>query len=127
MLSSQYGSYSRSVIAKAMNEYHRRTCIRFVPKDARHRGALFLFAHFFYSLLDLPFPYALAIVHFIQFYSLFRLSFHPSRRRLLLVGGPSRRTLVFVHFFRKQLPNGQTLFCWLPPAEAADECRSRDF
>ncbi|VDM79130.1 unnamed protein product [Strongylus vulgaris] len=32
-LSSQYGSYSRSVIAKAMQEYHDKTCVRFVPRD----------------------------------------------------------------------------------------------
>uniref|UniRef100_A0A914HSU3 Metalloendopeptidase n=1 Tax=Globodera rostochiensis TaxID=31243 RepID=A0A914HSU3_GLORO len=34
-LSSQYGSYSRSVIAKAISEYHSKTCVRFVPRDAR--------------------------------------------------------------------------------------------
>ncbi|PIO62272.1 hypothetical protein TELCIR_16180, partial [Teladorsagia circumcincta] len=32
-LSSQYGSYARSVIAKAMQEYHDKTCIRFIPRD----------------------------------------------------------------------------------------------
>ncbi|CAJ0596892.1 unnamed protein product [Cylicocyclus nassatus] len=36
-LSSQYGSYSRSVIARAMQEYHDKTCVRFVPRDpSRH-------------------------------------------------------------------------------------------
>ena len=41
--STQYGSYSRSVIAKAMNEYHTKTCIRFVPRDARkHRDFIYI-------------------------------------------------------------------------------------
>ncbi|KAL3085297.1 hypothetical protein niasHS_010366 [Heterodera schachtii] len=34
-VSAQYGSYSRSVIAKAISEYHSKTCVRFVPRDAR--------------------------------------------------------------------------------------------
>ncbi|KAK0423138.1 hypothetical protein QR680_007992 [Steinernema hermaphroditum] len=42
-LSSQYGSYARSVIAKAMAEYHSKTCIRFVPRDEqRHRDYVFI-------------------------------------------------------------------------------------
>ncbi|VDK18441.1 unnamed protein product [Anisakis simplex] len=32
-LSSRYGSYARSVIAKAMQIYHEKTCIKFVPRD----------------------------------------------------------------------------------------------
>ncbi|KAL6725984.1 hypothetical protein Aduo_007999 [Ancylostoma duodenale] len=43
-LSSQYGSYSRSVIAKAMQEYHDKTCVRFVPRDAR-RHVDYIFIH----------------------------------------------------------------------------------
>ncbi|VDM54620.1 unnamed protein product [Angiostrongylus costaricensis] len=42
-LSSQYGSYARSVIAKAMQEYHDKTCVRFVPRDpARHVDYIFI-------------------------------------------------------------------------------------
>ncbi|XGW15147.1 hypothetical protein V3C99_000992 [Haemonchus contortus] len=42
-LSSQYGSYARSVIAKAMQEYHDKTCIRFVPRDVnRHVDYIFI-------------------------------------------------------------------------------------
>uniref|UniRef100_A0A914CAB5 Metalloendopeptidase n=1 Tax=Acrobeloides nanus TaxID=290746 RepID=A0A914CAB5_9BILA len=42
-LSSQYGSYSRSVIAKAMNEYHLKTCIKFIPRDAnKHRDYVYI-------------------------------------------------------------------------------------
>uniref|UniRef100_A0A915M2I3 Peptidase M12A domain-containing protein n=1 Tax=Meloidogyne javanica TaxID=6303 RepID=A0A915M2I3_MELJA len=42
-LSSQYGAYSRSVIAKAMDEYHSKTCVRFVPRDLRrHRDYVYI-------------------------------------------------------------------------------------
>lgn len=42
-LSSQYGSYSRQIIAKAMNEYHLKTCIRFVARDSRrHRDYVYI-------------------------------------------------------------------------------------
>ncbi|WKY01886.1 hypothetical protein Q1695_015695 [Nippostrongylus brasiliensis] len=42
-LSNQYGSYARSVIAKAMQEYHDKTCVRFVPRDpARHVDYIFI-------------------------------------------------------------------------------------
>ncbi|KAH7729807.1 CRE-NAS-4 protein [Aphelenchoides avenae] len=42
-LSTQYGSYSRSVIAKAMNEYHKKTCVRFVPRDPeRHKDYVYI-------------------------------------------------------------------------------------
>lgn len=42
-LSSQYGSYARSVIAKAMKEYHDKTCVRFVPRDvSRHVDYIFI-------------------------------------------------------------------------------------
>ncbi|EYC21899.1 hypothetical protein Y032_0018g3593 [Ancylostoma ceylanicum] len=43
-LSSQYGSYSRSVIAKAMQEYHDKTCVRFVPRDVK-RHVDYIFIH----------------------------------------------------------------------------------
>jgi hypothetical protein len=43
-LSSKYGSYSRSIIAKAMNEYHRQTCIRFIPRDTmQHRDYVYIY------------------------------------------------------------------------------------
>lgn len=39
------GSYSRSIIAKAMNEYHTKTCVRFVPRDTRkHRDYIYIHA-----------------------------------------------------------------------------------
>ena len=42
-LSSQYGSYSRSIIAKAMNEYHTKTCIKFIPRDAnKHKDYVYI-------------------------------------------------------------------------------------
>lgn len=37
------GAYSRSIIAKAMNEYHMKTCVRFVARDARrHRDYVYI-------------------------------------------------------------------------------------
>ncbi|TMS37334.1 hypothetical protein L596_004287 [Steinernema carpocapsae] len=33
-ISSQYSSYSRSMIASAMEEYHGQTCIKWVPKES---------------------------------------------------------------------------------------------
>lgn len=42
-LSTQYGQYSRSVIAKAMNEYHTKTCVKFVPRDSKkHRDYVYI-------------------------------------------------------------------------------------
>ncbi len=42
-LSSRYGSYSRRTIAKAMENYHENTCIRFVPRDAdKHRDYIYI-------------------------------------------------------------------------------------
>uniref|UniRef100_A0A7E4ZYB9 Metalloendopeptidase n=1 Tax=Panagrellus redivivus TaxID=6233 RepID=A0A7E4ZYB9_PANRE len=42
-LSTQYGAYSRSIIAKAMNEYHTKTCIRFVPRnEAIHKDYVYI-------------------------------------------------------------------------------------
>ncbi|CAJ0942471.1 unnamed protein product, partial [Mesorhabditis belari] len=43
-LSSQYGSYARSVIAKAIKEYHDKTCVRFVPRDP-NRHADYVYIH----------------------------------------------------------------------------------
>uniref|UniRef100_A0A183II73 Metalloendopeptidase n=1 Tax=Soboliphyme baturini TaxID=241478 RepID=A0A183II73_9BILA len=44
VLSSRYGSYSRKVIAKAMDQYHKKTCIRFVPRDPqKHTDYVYLF------------------------------------------------------------------------------------
>ncbi|CAI5445340.1 unnamed protein product [Caenorhabditis angaria] len=42
-LSSQYGAYARSVIANAMNEYHKKTCVKFVARDAsKHHDYLWI-------------------------------------------------------------------------------------
>ncbi|CEF64358.1 Astacin-like metalloendopeptidase [Strongyloides ratti] len=42
-LSSKYGSYAKSIIAKAMDEYHKKTCIRFVPRDPmRHVDYIYI-------------------------------------------------------------------------------------
>ncbi|PAV55908.1 hypothetical protein WR25_13368 [Diploscapter pachys] len=42
-LSNQYGNYARSVIAKAMKEYHDKTCVRFVPRDERrHQDYIYI-------------------------------------------------------------------------------------
>ncbi|GMR40646.1 hypothetical protein PMAYCL1PPCAC_10841, partial [Pristionchus mayeri] len=42
-MSSTYGSYARSVIAKAMKEYHDKTCIRFVARDpSRHPDYVYI-------------------------------------------------------------------------------------
>ncbi|PIC42071.1 hypothetical protein B9Z55_009266 [Caenorhabditis nigoni] len=42
-LSSQYGSYARGVIANAMNEYHTKTCVKFVARDpAKHHDYLWI-------------------------------------------------------------------------------------
>ncbi|ULT99413.1 hypothetical protein L3Y34_000619 [Caenorhabditis briggsae] len=42
-LSSQYGSYARGVIANAMNEYHTKTCVKFVARDpSKHHDYLWI-------------------------------------------------------------------------------------
>ncbi|VDM25988.1 unnamed protein product [Toxocara canis] len=42
-LSSRYGPYSRSVIAKAMQIYHEKTCIKFIPRDpSLHRDYIYI-------------------------------------------------------------------------------------
>uniref|UniRef100_A0A0N4ZYF7 Metalloendopeptidase n=1 Tax=Parastrongyloides trichosuri TaxID=131310 RepID=A0A0N4ZYF7_PARTI len=42
-LSSKYGSYAKSIIAKAMDEYHRKTCIRFIPRDSlKHADYIYI-------------------------------------------------------------------------------------
>lgn len=42
-ISSAYGSYSKRVIARAMDEYHLRTCIKFVPRDPNfHRDYIYI-------------------------------------------------------------------------------------
>lgn len=42
-MSTQYGGYARSVIAKAMQEYHDKTCIKFVPRDPiQHRDYIYI-------------------------------------------------------------------------------------
>ena len=35
VISSKFGSYERSVIAKAMKTYHEKTCIRFLPRTSQ--------------------------------------------------------------------------------------------
>ena len=35
VISSQFGSYERSVIAKAMKTYHSKTCIKFIPRTSQ--------------------------------------------------------------------------------------------
>uniref|UniRef100_A0A0N4UF60 Metalloendopeptidase n=1 Tax=Dracunculus medinensis TaxID=318479 RepID=A0A0N4UF60_DRAME len=43
-ISTQYGPYSRSIIANAMQEYHKKTCLRFVPRDPlRHRNYIYIY------------------------------------------------------------------------------------
>ncbi len=43
VLSSRYGRYSRRVIARAMDRYHRESCVRFVPRDRdRHRDYIYI-------------------------------------------------------------------------------------
>uniref|UniRef100_A0A5S6QJ00 Metalloendopeptidase n=1 Tax=Trichuris muris TaxID=70415 RepID=A0A5S6QJ00_TRIMR len=43
VLSSRYGRYSRKVIARAMDEFHRNTCIRFVPRERlKHRDYVYI-------------------------------------------------------------------------------------
>ena len=35
VISSRFGSYERSVIAKAMKTYHEKTCIKFIPRTSQ--------------------------------------------------------------------------------------------
>lgn len=43
VLSSQYGSYSKQVIAKAFDEYRKKTCIRFIPRDeSKHQDYIYI-------------------------------------------------------------------------------------
>ena len=35
VISSKFGSYERSVIAKAMKTYHSKTCIKFIPRTSQ--------------------------------------------------------------------------------------------
>lgn len=35
VISSKFGSYERSVIAKAMKTYHEKTCIKFIPRTTQ--------------------------------------------------------------------------------------------
>ncbi|KRZ87567.1 Zinc metalloproteinase nas-4, partial [Trichinella sp. T8] len=43
VLSSRYGLYSRKVIAKAMDDFHKKTCLRFVPRDKeKHRDYVYI-------------------------------------------------------------------------------------
>uniref|UniRef100_A0A0N5A9B9 Metalloendopeptidase n=1 Tax=Syphacia muris TaxID=451379 RepID=A0A0N5A9B9_9BILA len=42
-MSTQYGPYARSIIAKAMQEYHDKTCIKFVPRNpSRHNDYVYI-------------------------------------------------------------------------------------
>lgn len=42
-ISTAYGTYSKRVIAKAMDEYHLKTCIKFVPRDPNiHRDYIYI-------------------------------------------------------------------------------------
>lgn len=44
VISTRYGSYSKQIIAKAMDEYHKKTCIRFIPRDENlHRDYIYIF------------------------------------------------------------------------------------
>ena len=39
VVNSQFGAYSRALIARAMSEFHAKTCITFVPRDEQlHPG-----------------------------------------------------------------------------------------
>ncbi|KAM3723036.1 Zinc metalloproteinase nas-4 [Dirofilaria immitis] len=45
-LSSRYGAYSRSVIAKAMKKFHDISCVRFVPRVYnQHDDYIYIFPH----------------------------------------------------------------------------------
>uniref|UniRef100_A0A1I7Y270 Metalloendopeptidase n=1 Tax=Steinernema glaseri TaxID=37863 RepID=A0A1I7Y270_9BILA len=43
MISSRYSSYSRSMIASAMEEYHKQTCIKWVPKTNNDIDYIYIF------------------------------------------------------------------------------------
>ncbi len=43
VLSSRYGRYSRKTIARAMAEYHKKTCVKFVPRESsKHRDYIYI-------------------------------------------------------------------------------------
>ncbi|VBB34906.1 unnamed protein product, partial [Acanthocheilonema viteae] len=45
-ISSRYGPYSRSVIAKAMKKFHEISCVRFIPRvHDKHNDYLYIMPH----------------------------------------------------------------------------------
>ncbi|KHJ93543.1 hypothetical protein OESDEN_06543 [Oesophagostomum dentatum] len=42
MISGQYNDRERAVLARSFQEYHKRTCIRFVPRSPLDRDFLYI-------------------------------------------------------------------------------------
>src|SRR5688572_8046335 len=43
VLNNTMTAQDRSFVAKAMNEYHTKTCIKFIPKRKEHKSYVFIF------------------------------------------------------------------------------------